>query len=102
LEDARKRLNTQADDLVEQLEGRLEEAKRIVNVVGNVGMTGDYQRNAKEQRKQADFWRWASVLLFVGAAVTVALLLGFSAPDDLGLAQTIRRASIHEWRARRW
>lgn len=83
-----------SDDLMAQLEEKLEEARRIVNVVGNVGMTGDYQRNAEAQRKAADRWRWAAIGLFVLAAAMVALLLGFFAPTELGVAPTIRRAVI--------
>lgn len=83
-----------SDDLTAQLEEKLEEARRIVNVVGNVGMTGDYQRNAEAQRKAANRWRWAASGLFVLAAAMVALLLGFFAPAELGVAPTIRRAVI--------
>lgn len=83
-----------SDDLMAALQEKLEEARRIVNVVGNVGMTGDYQRNAEVQRKAANRWRWAAIGLFVLAAGMVALLLGFFAPAELGVAPTIRRAVI--------
>ena len=57
-------------------------------------MTGDYQRNAEDQRKAADRWRLAAIALFVVGAGAVALLLGFLAPDELGVAGTVRRATV--------
>ena len=87
-------LSDRADRLISELESKLEDARRIVNVIGNVGMTGDYQRNAEDQRKAANRWRWAAIVLFVAAAAAVALLLGFLVPDELGVAGTIRRAVV--------
>jgi len=40
-------------------------------VVGNIGVTGNYQRIANEESSSANFWRWATVIFFVGG-VTLA------------------------------
>lgn len=46
---------------MEELEGKLVEAKKIVNVVGNVGVTGNFQQIANEHKKTADAWRIVAI-----------------------------------------
>ena len=57
--------NTIKDDtanLVSNIIVKLDEAKKIVNVVGNVGVTGNYQIVANQHKKTADFWRLVAVI----------------------------------------
>lgn len=49
-------------DLVTDLTQKLEEAKKIVNVIGNVGVTGNYQIIANQHKKTADFWRITAIV----------------------------------------
>lgn len=49
-----------------------DDAARIVQVVGNIGVTGNYQRIATAEAKSANFWRWATVLIF-GAGIGIAI-----------------------------
>lgn len=59
---------------LESLNKSKEDAARIVQVVGNTGITGNYQKIAVAEGAQANFWRWVTVVFFcVGiliAAVT--------------------------------
>jgi cell division septum initiation protein DivIVA len=57
--------------LISGLEEQKNNAAKIVQVVGNIGVTGNYQGIAKAEAKQANFWRWATVLFFAGG-VTLA------------------------------
>lgn len=58
--------------LIGSLEERRTEAARIVQVVGNIGVTGNYQQIANSEGKQANFWRWATVFFFAGGIVVAA------------------------------
>lgn len=49
-----------------------DDAARIVQVVGNIGVTGNYQRIANVEGESANFWRWATVLIF-GAGIGIAI-----------------------------
>lgn len=57
--------------LLSGLEELRSNAAKIVQVVGNIGVTGNYQRIANDEASKADFWRWATVLFFAGG-VTLA------------------------------
>lgn len=64
-------LGRRTTELVEQIDIKREEAARIVQVVGNIGVTGNYQQIANVEAKEADFWRWATVIFF-GAGISLA------------------------------
>lgn len=64
-------LGRQTSSLVEQIETKRQEAARIVQVVGNIGVTGNYQQIANAEAKDANFWRWATVLFF-GSGISLA------------------------------
>lgn len=75
LEDQSK---TDSAALIAQLEARRIEAARIVQVVGNIGVTGNYQQIANAESKQANFWRWVTVVIFgAGIAVAAATFIKF-------------------------
>jgi len=44
-------------DIITKLNGKLFEANKIVNIVGNVGVTGNYQNIANDHKKNADDFR---------------------------------------------
>src|SRR6185312_15325065 len=52
-------------DLLSKLNVKLEEANKIVNIIGNVGVTGNYQNIANQNRTNADFWRWIAIFFMV-------------------------------------
>jgi hypothetical protein len=54
-------IDTDTTDLIRDLNSKLEEAKNIVNVIGNVGVTGNYQLIANEHKSTANFWRWVAI-----------------------------------------
>ena len=61
----------EATALLSGLEELKSNAAKIVQVVGNIGVTGNYQRIANDEASKADFWRWATVL-FLAGGVTLA------------------------------
>ncbi|MGE4438958.1 hypothetical protein [Achromobacter sp.] len=69
---------TESSSLISGLEDQRNQAARIVQVVGNIGVTGNYQQIAKSESKQANFWRWATVLFFsAGIGVAIATFVKF-------------------------
>ena len=67
-------LEKQTVETVEELQSKLEEAKKIVNIVGNVGVTGNYQKIAEQHKKSANFFRWVAL----GFMVVMSGLLIYS------------------------
>jgi len=47
--------------LVANLTTKHDEAKKLVNLIGNVGITGNYQNIANNHKKDADLWRWVAI-----------------------------------------
>ncbi|BCL74395.1 hypothetical protein JHS3_01310 [Jeongeupia sp. HS-3] len=64
--------------LITNLEDQRTQAARIVQVVGNIGVTGNYQQIANTEATQANFWRWVTVAIFsTGVAVAAATFIKF-------------------------
>lgn len=61
IDELKSTIDTDTSSLVESLEQKLEDAKKIVNVIGNVGVTGNYQIIANEHESTANLWRWIAV-----------------------------------------
>jgi D-ribose pyranose/furanose isomerase RbsD len=53
--------DTEASNIISNLEQKLAEANKIVNIVGNVGVTGNYQKIANQHNKSANFFRWVAL-----------------------------------------
>lgn len=58
-------IDKESTDLINKLNIKLEEANKIVNIIGNVGVTGNYQNIANQNKKTANFWRWTAVFFMV-------------------------------------
>lgn len=76
-----------------ELEGLRDEAAKVVGVVGNIGITGDYQNSAKQEKRQAFWWAVAALLFFIGTVVAAAYFLTVGT-DGLGAAGTARRIAL--------
>jgi hypothetical protein len=51
----------QSTEIIGNLNSKLSEANKIVNIVGNVGVTGNYQNIANQNKKTADYFRWVAL-----------------------------------------
>ncbi|MGY3642252.1 hypothetical protein [Pseudomonas sp. PK-RTE-24] len=72
VEEGIRDIRDQSEALILELEYKREQAAQIVQVVGNIGVTGNYQRIATTEAESANFWRWATVIIF-GAGIAIAL-----------------------------
>ncbi|PGH38668.1 MAG: hypothetical protein CRN43_13705 [Candidatus Nephrothrix sp. EaCA] len=69
-----KEAAAQSSDVITALKAKLEEARKIVNIVGNIGVTGNYQNIANQNKKTANFFRWVALFFMV----VMSLLLIYS------------------------
>lgn len=67
-------VDKQSSDVINDLKAKLAEANKIVNIVGNVGVTGNYQKIASQHKTNADFFRWVAL----GFMVVMSGLLIYS------------------------
>lgn len=58
-------IEQQSNQIVTTLNEKLTEANRIVNIIGNVGVTGNYQNIANQNKRTANFWRWTALFFMV-------------------------------------
>lgn len=72
---------TQTLNHVEYLREQKAEAARLVELIGEIGVTGNYQKIADKEKKEADFWRWGAVAFF-GAGVVLAFATFFAHWQD--------------------
>ncbi|PLX00991.1 MAG: hypothetical protein C0594_14825 [Marinilabiliales bacterium] len=61
IEEKITKIDTDTSQIVSELGIKLEEAKKLVNVIGNVGVTGNYQNIANEHKTAANFWRYLAI-----------------------------------------
>ena len=71
-EQARSNLSTAAKSSLDALAKNEQDARKIVQVVGNIGTTANFQKIAEDEAKQANFWRWVTFGLFA-LGITVAI-----------------------------
>ncbi len=63
------------DELVKDLQNKREEAAKIVQIVGNIGVTGNYQKIAEAEGGMANVWRWITLGVFAAAALFGAITI---------------------------
>lgn len=64
LAQAERDFSSHAAGIIESLEAHKANAARIVQVVGDIGVTGNYQNIANNETRQANLWRWITIGLF--------------------------------------
>ncbi|MDC1285303.1 hypothetical protein N8Z33_01300 [Flavobacteriaceae bacterium] len=62
IDDQITNIETDTTKTVEHINTKLDEAKKLVNVIGNVGVTGNYQNIANQHKTSANFWRFLAIL----------------------------------------
>lgn len=65
IEGIKNTIETDTSSMVQDLKTKLEEAKRLVNVIGNVGVTGNYQNIANEHKETANIWRVLAIIFMI-------------------------------------
>lgn len=66
VENLKTEINTGTDQIIKDLEMKLEEAKKIVGVVSDKAVTGNYQNVANSHKSTADIFRIIAIGLMIG------------------------------------
>jgi hypothetical protein len=64
-----------AEELVSLLESKKKEASDLVQIIGNIGITGNYQNIANQEQKSANTWRNIALLLMLLMVGAIALTI---------------------------
>lgn len=84
-------LQNETKSTIENLKQKLDEAKKIVNIVGNVGVTGNYQKIANEHKTTANTFRWISIgIMIVMSSLLIWTIIDLS-KDAFDLYKSIVR-----------
>ncbi len=70
------------------------QAKRIVQIVGNIGVTGNYQNRAKNERDQANYLRYGAIAFFVVGTVILAASVRASFVGQFDAIHLVARALV--------
>lgn len=63
-----------AQEVLDELEKKKSEASTLLQIIGNIGITGNYQNIANNEKKAADIWRRIALCLMIG----MVLIIGFT------------------------
>jgi hypothetical protein len=64
-EEQTNKFENKSIEVIDKLNSKLAEANKIVNIVGNVGVTGNYQKIANQHKESANFFRWVALVFMV-------------------------------------
>jgi len=69
------KIESDTSTIVENINTKLEEARKLVNVIGNVGVTGNYQNIANHHEKTANLWRWIAIAFMFGMSALLIIAI---------------------------
>lgn len=88
-----KELNNSSDNLLTALTSKKEEAERIVQLVGNVGLTGNYKGAGENEKTAADRMRTIALFCFLGGFIVIGVTLFLSSVGEFNPWQSLFRLS---------
>jgi hypothetical protein len=68
-------------NVIESLEQNKQQASDLVQIIGNIGITGNYQKIANQEKAAADKWRNIALVLMICMVLVIAVTIGISAAD---------------------
>ena len=67
---------------LDELQAHSEHAKEIIGIIGNIGVTGNYQKNANQEKTYANWFRNIAVTFFTTAVIAGGVVLWLSTTSD--------------------
>ena len=64
-----------ADSTIIYLSEKREEAKKLLDIIGNIGVTGDYNKITSQERKTANILRAKSLIIMVTGIIVIGTLV---------------------------
>lgn len=86
----RLKIQNDTSEIISDLERKLSDANKLVNAIGNVGVTGNYQIIANEHKYTANNWRFIAI----GFMIVLSTLLIYSIWKIADLAYDWHKAII--------
>lgn len=83
--------NNESLGLVNSLETKHDEAKALVGLIANVGITGNYQNIANDHKKDADRWRWVAIAFMAAFSIILLVTIWNLNVDSLAWQQALVR-----------
>jgi hypothetical protein len=74
-------LKSNAQVIIETLEQNKKSASDLVQIIGNIGITGNYQKIANEERDSANNWRNIALTLMIGMVLVIGTIIGLSVSE---------------------
>ncbi len=91
IDELKNSIDTDTSSLVTKLETKHTEAKKLVNLIGNVGVTGNYQNIANSHKESANFWRgFAIVFMSIFSGLLVWTIIDLSSSGFDWIKSSIR------------
>lgn len=84
----------EARRLLKKIEEHEEQARKIVQIVGNIGITGNFQKRSSDERSQANLWRNITISIFFIGVLLVAISLYSNIYSGLDLETLLTRVAI--------
>ncbi|MDY0250478.1 MAG: hypothetical protein RBR45_10555 [Pseudomonas sp.] len=70
-----------AQAVLDELEAKKSEASTLLQIIGNIGITGNYQNIANNEKKAADIWRRIALGLMIGMVLIIGVTIFISATN---------------------
>lgn len=67
--------------IIEALNLNKQQASDLVQVIGNIGITGNYQNIANQEKDAADKWRNIALFLMIAMVLVIAITIGITAAN---------------------
>lgn len=83
-----------ADTILKDIKEIEDQARTILQIVGNIGVTGNYQKRSEEECGQANLFRWITVAIFAVGILFVAINLLKNISGSIDLQTLIIRFAI--------
>jgi hypothetical protein len=80
-----KKTKAQTEELLSEIDGNRVKAKEIVGIIGNIGVTGNYQKTAKLEADTANVWRRITLGAFAVSVVVGTFALYSAHEVDIKL-----------------
>ncbi|MCO5786759.1 hypothetical protein DHB74_10380 [Pseudomonas sp. G11-1] len=70
-----------AQAVLDELEEKRSEASTLLQIIGNIGITGNYQNIANNEKEAADIWRRIALGLMIGMVLFIGVTIFISAKN---------------------
>jgi cytochrome c556 len=90
-ETQKTKFDADSNAVIDQLKQKLAEANKIVNIVGNVGITGNYQNIANQHKYSANIFRLIALLFMIIMSIILIYSINDLSNKDFNLTKSLVR-----------